>query len=117
MSSWNPFYPGDQRVSDAGQPLECHPFTPGPIGDDRQPNGVGRDARPRTSLVGHISSRWIFAGEHHFLLDQTSDGATRLTHGERFSGLLAPLIMRGRLLSATEQGFAAMKEALKRRSE
>jgi hypothetical protein len=62
-------------------------------------------------------SRWIFAGEHYFLLDRTAEGSTQLTHGERFTGLLAPFIMRGRTLAATAQGFVAMNEALKRQSE
>ena len=67
--------------------------------------------------LGRVLNRWIFAGEHYFLLKPTSDGATMLTHGERFSGMLAPLIMRGQTLTATKKGFVAMNEALKLRSQ
>ncbi len=73
----------------------------------------GRELR----WLGTVLTPWIFAGEHYFLLDPTSNGATNLTHGERFSGMLSPLIMRGQLLAATKAGFVAMNEALKRRSE
>jgi len=59
----------------------------------------------------------MFAGEHYFLLEPVNPGSTRLVHGERFSGLMAPLIMRGQMLAATKQGFAAMNEALKKRAE
>jgi hypothetical protein len=36
---------------------------------------------------------------------------------ERFRGLLAPLIMRGRIAEATRKGFIAMNNALKQRAE
>lgn len=73
----------------------------------------GRELR----WAGVVLGRWIFAGEHFFVLDQIGPDATRLVHGERFSGLLGPLIMRGPALDATKRGFAAMNDQLKRRAE
>jgi hypothetical protein len=58
--------------------------------------------------LGTVASRWIFAGEHYFLLNPTSDGEISFIQGERFSGILAPLITRDRMLEATKDGFLAM---------
>ena len=43
-------------------------------------------AKPERELrwLGTFMGRWMFAGEHYFLLDQLSPGTTRLTQGERF---------------------------------
>lgn len=73
----------------------------------------GRELR----WLGTFLGRSMFSGEHYFVLDQATPETTHFTHGERFGGLLGPLIMRGEMLEATRQGFVAMNEALKRRSE
>jgi hypothetical protein len=57
----------------------------------------------------------IFNGEHYFLLETIGSDRTRLTHGEKFSGILVGLF--GGTLSATEDGFKAMNVALKQRAE
>ncbi len=59
----------------------------------------------------------VFDGEHSFLLVEIAPQKTGLTQSEKFSGLLAPLIMSGSRLQATRAGFVAMNEALKRRAE
>lgn len=65
-----------------------------------------------------VTMNWrIFSGEHFFKLAEIGKGAIRLRHGESFSGLLAPLLMRGSMLDATRQGFVAMNAALKERAE
>ena len=66
---------------------------------------------------GVVMARWLFSGEHYFLLAEVDPQQTKLTHGERFSGLLAPLIMSGARLAATKKGFVATNEALKNRVE
>ncbi len=66
---------------------------------------------------GTLGAKSLFDGEHSFRLEQTSSTPTQFLHGERFSGLLVPLIMRGAVLDATREGFTAMNEALKSRAE
>jgi hypothetical protein len=66
--------------------------------------------------LGHLWTPGLFDGEHRFELTPLDGGRTRLTHAERFSGVLAPLVRR-LTGSATERGFEAMNAALKRRVE
>jgi hypothetical protein len=74
------------------------------------------DHAERLQWLGHLWTTGLFDGEHRFVLEPLDDGRTRLTHAERFSGVLAPLVWRlgGR---ATERGFEAMNLALKQRVE
>lgn len=58
----------------------------------------------------------LFEGEHYFVLSQLGSNRTRFVHGERFSGILLPLV-KSNLESATRTGFEAMNEAMKRRAE
>lgn len=55
-------------------------------------------------------------GEHYFQLQARDGGGTRLLHGERFSGLLLPLL-KSNLQGPTRAGFEAMNLALKARAE
>ena len=57
----------------------------------------------------------IFDGEHYFLLEPIGESRTRLTQGEKFSGLLVGLLSG--TLSTTEAGFKAMNTALKQQAE
>jgi hypothetical protein len=72
-----------------------------------------QELRWRGSLLGTS----VFAGEHCFRLERTPTGETLFIQSEKFSGMLAPLIMSGSNLKATREGFIAMNEALKRRAE
>jgi hypothetical protein len=57
----------------------------------------------------------LFDGEHYFMLEPGA-GGVELRHGERFTGLLVPLLRKS-LDGATRAGFVAMNEALKREAE
>lgn len=41
--------------------------------------------------IGRLGSRGLFDGVHSFLLNTNPDGTTRLTHNERFTGILVAL--------------------------
>ena len=58
----------------------------------------------------------IFTGRHYFILEEVGPNQTKLIHGERFGGLLCPIIMR-QIGEATQQGFLALNRALKERVE
>ncbi|HEX2144660.1 MAG TPA: SRPBCC domain-containing protein [Glycomyces sp.] len=65
--------------------------------------------------LGKLGPGGLFDGEHYFVLEPQSDGTTVLTHGERFTGVLVPLMTK--LLADTEQGFTSMNTALEARIE
>ncbi|SEQ46984.1 SRPBCC domain-containing protein [Neolewinella agarilytica] len=63
---------------------------------------------------GRICSGWLFDGEHYFLLTQNGDGTTTVVHGEKFTGVLVPL-MEAKLMKAAKSGLMAMNEAFSKR--
>lgn len=89
-----------------------------------QPNGKTNRFKPRVLRVSPARQiRWLgkfgpgglFDGEHYLVLEPQADGTTVLTHGERFTGVLVPLMKS--LVSDTEQGFTSMNTALAARLE
>lgn len=64
---------------------------------------------------GNVLFPGLFDGEHFFRLEQAGQDQTRLIHGEKFSGILVPLL-KG-LLKDTASGFELMNKALKERVE
>jgi hypothetical protein len=117
MSAWNPFIRAISGSLAPGSLLSVRIAPPGQAAMTFEPTVLVAEPARELRWVGTAMTRWIFAGEHYFVLDQIGPSATRLTHGETFSGILAPLIMRGSMLAATKQGFAAMNEQLKIRAE
>jgi len=88
----------------------------------QQPNGKTSRFRPRVLRVsparqirwlGKLGPGGLFDGEHYFVLEPQTDGTTVLTHGERFTGVLVPLMKS--LLADTEQAFRSMNAALEAR--
>jgi len=88
----------------------------------QQPNGKTNRFRPRVLRVsparqirwlGKLGPGGLFDGEHYFVLEPQTDGTTVLTHGERFTGVLVPLMKS--LLADTEQAFRSMNAALEAR--
>ncbi|MDH4183226.1 MAG: SRPBCC domain-containing protein [Nitrospinota bacterium] len=63
--------------------------------------------------VGKLGFSWIFQGEHIFKLEENGPGKTRLTHMEKFSGLLNATGLVDGMLRKTRDGFVQMNEALK----
>jgi hypothetical protein len=59
----------------------------------------------------------VFDGEHAFIISQISSSSCRFVHEETFSGVLVPLLMRGRMRTGTVAGFHAMNRAIKSRAE
>ena len=111
-SQWNPFIRHIEGQAQVGQKLRVRV----------QPAG-GREMgfEPLVLTVKPLEEfRWkgcfvmpgLFDGEHYFQLRRQHDGSTLLLHGERFSGLLVPLLRRP-LTTGTRAGFEAMNHALK----
>ncbi len=66
--------------------------------------------------LGHLWFPGIFDGYHSFRLEKTSDNSTKLIHEERFTGLLAGIILKS-IKEDTIKGFQAMNLALKKKVE
>jgi len=57
---------------------------------------------------------FLFVGEHYFIFEKAEEG-TKLTHGEKFKGILVPVLKN--MLLDTKKGFENFNQALKERSE
>ncbi len=113
---WNPFVRSIVGAPSEGSVIEVRIQSPGGRAMTFRPvvlrNAAGRELRWKGTLV----LPGIFDGEHYFRLAVDGAGSTELTHGERFAGLLVPLL-RGALERDTRPGFEAMNRALKQRVE
>jgi hypothetical protein len=62
--------------------------------------------------LGRLFVPGLFDGEHYFKLEAV-DGGTRLTHGERFSGILIGMLD----MEDAKASFEAFNAGLKKRAE
>jgi len=117
MASWNPFIRSLKGRPVEGERIEAQIGLPGQSAVTFKP--VLLAVRPERELrwLGSLFAPVVFGGEHIFLLEALPGGGTKFSQSERFSGLLARLIMSGSRREATLSGFAAMNDALKRRAE
>ena len=116
MPSWNPFIKSISGNLVQGARLAIHIAPPGSSGMHFKPTVLS--VRPERELrwLGHLLVPGIFDGEHYFLLEPINEkNRTRLTQGEKFSGLLVGLLSG--TLTATSAGFKAMNKALKQQAE
>ena len=115
MPSWNPFIKSISGNLLQGTRLAVHIAPPGSSGMHFKPTVLS--VRPERELrwLGHLFVPGIFDGEHYFLLEPIGENRTRLTQGEKFSGLLIGLLSN--TLAATSAGFKAMNTALKQQAE
>ncbi|AGT09194.1 SRPBCC domain-containing protein [Paracoccus aminophilus] len=81
-----------------------------------KPRILAREAPRQLIWRGMLGGSWIFSGEHRFTLSPLPGGGTRLSHSERFGGLLVPLLWKT-LVRRTQPAFLAFNEALRRRCE
>ena len=66
--------------------------------------------------LGRLGFPGLFDGQHYFQLAALSNGYTRFTQGEQFSGILVGIFISS-MAAATKAGFHAMNQALKNRAE
>jgi len=112
--SWNPFIVQASGRRDVGQKLDILLESKPGSSMGFKPIVLVKDSGREFRWRGTVLFKGLFDGEHYFKLEAI-DGATRLIHGEQFSGLLVPLM--GGLLKDTEANFEKMNRALKARLE
>jgi hypothetical protein len=115
MARWNPFIRSISGALTVGSKLSVHIAPPGKGGMRFKPTVVAVKPERELRWRGQLLLPGIFDGEHYFLLEPLGPERTRLTHGEKFSGVM--VAMFGGTLAATEEGFKAMNAALKQRTE
>lgn len=113
---WNPFIRSISGKALAGERLDIFVQPPGGGGMRFRPIVLRVEPERELRWRGKLLVPGLFDGEHYFVLEPGSGGKVTLRHGERFSGLLVPLLRRS-LEQGTRAGFVAMNEALKRESE
>ena len=113
---WNPFVRAIEGRAEIGQPLKVSIQPPGGRGMTFRPTLLEVEPNRRLRWMGRFLFRGIFDGEHYFEIEKLGTDRVRFIHGERFSGVLVPL-MRSSLDGGTRAGFEAMNRALKARAE
>ena len=73
----------------------------------------GRELRRR----GKFLMPGLFDGEHFFSIEDIGEGRPRMVQGEKFTGLLVPVLAPTGIYRNTEAGFREMNETLKARAE
>jgi hypothetical protein len=113
---WNPFIPRITGSLETGSRLDVQLQPPGGRGVRMRPT-VQAAAPPRElRWLGHLGIPGLFDGEHRFRIEAVGTDRVRFVQEERFTGLLAPLVLHF-VERGTRQGFEAMNQALKARAE
>jgi hypothetical protein len=112
---WNPFIDRIEGTAEVGSRLTVHLVGRGGRGTTFRPTVLVATPGEELRWLGRLWPGRLFDGEHSFVLTANPDGTTRLTHGERFSGILVALFTGA--AADSHAGFEAFNEALKRRVE
>lgn len=115
FAEWNPFITVFHGELIEGGRVEVHIVPPGGRPMTFKPTITEVKERHHLEWLGRLVLPGVFDGRHSFHLEALSDGRTRLTQAEEFSGLLVPLART--LVERTRAGFEAMNEALRSRAE
>ena len=114
---WNPFVRSIEGSPRAGETLKAFIQPVESRGMTFRPRVLRAVPDQELRWLGHLWLPGIFDGEHFFKIEPLDHGhRSRLIHGERFAGLLVPLL-RNNLDRGTRAGFDAMNHALKARVE
>jgi|MEHZ01.5.fsa_nt_MEHZ011451974.1_30 hypothetical protein len=109
---WNPFVISAQGEAIEGAQIQVTIQPPGGKPTNFQPTLLVVEEEREIRWLGHFLIPGLFDGEHYFEISPTTDGNIALVQGERFSGLMAWLLMP--LIEAdTKAGFESMNAALK----
>ena len=112
---WNPFITsiiGEQKL---GNRLTVSINPPGGKGMTFKPNILTLESNKEFRWKGKLGINGIFDGEHYFILEYLDKDITKFIQGEKFSGLLIPLV--GKMLDKTKKGFQLMNESIKNECE
>ena len=112
---WNPFLDNIDGTAEVGRRLVVHLAGRGGRGTTFRPTVLVATPGEELRWVGRLGPGGLFDGVHSFVLTAKPDGTTRLTHSERFTGILVALFKSA--TASSHAGFEAFNEALRRRVE
>lgn len=114
---WNPFIRSISGPLEAGARLSVRIAQ----GDDREAHVSATlvDVMPRRELRwrGSLLLPGLLDGEHYFRIEPSGADACTFEQGDRFSGVLSPLLVTAEALATGRAGCEAMNAALKRFAE
>jgi hypothetical protein len=113
---WNPFIRRLEGEAKQGAKLEVRLEPPGGRGMTFRPTIRRFEANREFAWLGRVVLPGVFDGEHVFAIEPVGSGKVRFVQRERFTGVLAPLILR-MVGESTQRGFQEMNQALKERAE
>ena len=114
--SWNAFIPCISGPGTVGSRLDLQMRPPGGRGMQLRPTLLAAAPSQELRWLGQLGVPGLFDGEHRFRIEPLGTNRVRFVQEERFTGLLAPLVLRF-IESGTRRGFEAMNQALKVRAE
>jgi len=114
-TKWNPFIQSISGEKKVGSILTVTLQPPDVKAMTFKPKILVCDEGKELRWLGKLGINGLFDGEHYFILSPEDGDGTLFIHGEKFSGMLVPLL--GRVLRDTKKGFSLMNKALKRRCE
>jgi hypothetical protein len=112
---WNPFITSISGEPKLGKRLTVSINPPGGKGMTFKPTILTLESNKEFRWKGKLGINGIFDGEHYFILEFLENDMTNFIHGEKFSGLLVPLV--GKMLEKTKKGFQLMNESIKNECE
>jgi hypothetical protein len=114
--AWNAFIPCISGPGTVGSRLDLQMRPPGGRGMQFRPTVLAAAPSQELRWLGQLGVPGLFDGEHRFRIEPLGTNRVRFVQEERFTGLLAPLVLRF-IESGTRRGFEAMNQALKVRAE
>jgi hypothetical protein len=114
-SAWNPFIvraAGEPRV---GERLDITIAAPGMKPVSFRPHVLDVEPGRLIRWKGEFKLPGLFDGRHALIVDALDGGRSRFTTCEDVTGLLLPFA--GKVMTASQQGFELMAQALKKRAE
>ena len=112
---WNPFITSISGERKLGNRLTVSINPPGGKRMTFKPSILTIESYKEFRWKGKLGINGIFDGEHYFILEFLENDKTKFIHGEKFSGLLVPVL--GKMLDKTQKGFQLMNESIKNECE
>ena len=109
---WNPFIESVEGDLSAGARLKVNLK-----GMSFNPTLLKVEADRELRWLGRLMAPGLFDGEHHFIIENNSEGGVRFIQGESFTGVLVPLMALLGIFRSTARSFDEMNRALKDRAE
>ena len=114
-SDWNPFIvraAGEPRVDER---LDITIAAPGMKPVSFRPRVLDVEPGRLIRWKGEFKLPGLFDGRHALIVDALDGGRSRFTTHEDVTGILLPFV--GKVMTASQQGFELMAQAVKKRAE